>query len=363
MNSFDDNFNPYYIINLNILIDAYNNWIQLLPLVKPFYAVKCNPDPVIINLLTELGANFDCASKNEIEMISDKSKIIYANPCKIPTHLIYAKENNVDLLTFDCEEELYKITKYHPHTKLILRLAVDDSHSICKFNKKFGCKLDNVTNLLNIALFLNLNIVGFSFHVGSNCQSSKVYYDALNECKKAYDMALNLNININIIDIGGGFSYNDNFINYANYINLGISDFFSNIEIQFIAEPGRYFVEKTHTLYLTIIGKKKIINDNQINFIYYVNDSIYGSFNCIMYDYANPILKPVNNNKTELYMSKFFGITCDSLDLIKDNVLFQELFVEDKIYVSNFGAYTVSASNFNGIDKPINKYKKLNKYI
>jgi ornithine decarboxylase len=352
-------YKPYFIINLNILINAYNNWITLLPLVKPYYAIKCNPDPVIINLLNDLGCNFDCASKNEIEIISDKSKIIFANPCKIPEHLIYAKENNVNLLTFDCEEELYKIKQYHPLANLILRLAVDDSQSICKFNKKFGCNLNDIEYLLNIGLSLNLNIIGFSFHVGSNCKSPKVYYDALDICKKAYDIAKELNININIIDIGGGFSYNNEFINYVNYINLGINNFFNNINIQFIAEPGRYFVEKTHTLYLTVIGKKKIIDDNEITFIYYLNESIYGSFNCIIYDYANPILKPINVNDTKLYFSKFFGITCDSLDLIKDNILFQELFINDKLYVSDFGAYTISAgSNFNGIEKPINKYIK-----
>jgi ornithine decarboxylase len=348
---------PYYIINLNELNNAYNNWIKLLPLVKPYYAIKCNPDPNIIKLLDKLGANFDCASKKEIDMISDKSKIIFANPIKIPDHLIYAKENNVNLLTFDCEEELYKIKKYHSSANLILRLAVDDSQSICKFNKKFGCKLNDVDYLLNIGLLLNLNIVGFSFHVGSNCKSSTVYYNALNDCKKAYDIASELNINITIIDIGGGFTYNDNFINYAKCINNGINDFFNDIDIKFIAEPGRYFVEKTHTLYLSIIGKKKIVtDDDETTFIYYLNDSIYGSFNCIIYDYAIPTLLSNNENNTELFKSKFFGITCDSLDVIKENIMFQELIIGDIVSVPNFGAYTVAASNFNGIDKPINIY-------
>jgi len=353
-----NNYNPCYIIDLNKIVDSYNLWISLLPMIKPYYAIKCNPDPVIIHLLNNLGCNFDCASKKEIKLLVEKElvslkddRIIFANPCKISHHLEYAKENNVNLLTFDCGEELYKIKKYHPDAKLILRLAVDESYSMCKFNKKFGCKLEDIEDLLKIGLILNLNIVGFSFHVGSNCSSSQVYYDALKDCKYAYNIAKKLKLNISIIDIGGGFTYNDNFINYANTIISSIHIFFSDINIKFIAEPGRYFAEKTHTLFLSVIGKKK--NNDKIS--YYLNDSIYGSFNCIMYDYSNPIIKSFKTDN-QLFNSVFFGCTCDSLDIIKENIMFPELELDDVVYIENFGAYTTAASNFNGIDKPINKY-------
>jgi ornithine decarboxylase len=62
----------------------------------------------------------------------------------------YARANDVDMMTFDCEEELYKIRLYHPYAKLILRLAVDDSQSLCKFNSKFGCKIENIEKLINL---------------------------------------------------------------------------------------------------------------------------------------------------------------------------------------------------------------------
>ena len=37
--------------------------MRLFPNVTPFYAVKCNSDPVLVKVLAELGAGFDCASK------------------------------------------------------------------------------------------------------------------------------------------------------------------------------------------------------------------------------------------------------------------------------------------------------------
>ena len=142
----------FYIIDLGEITTSYATWTRLLPDVKPYYAVKCNPNPVLLDVLASLGANFDCASENEmktiIEITKDPSRIIFANPCKMSSQIRYARANDVDLMTFDCEEELYKIKLYHPYANLILRLAVDDSKSKCQFNKKFGCKLEQVDELL-----------------------------------------------------------------------------------------------------------------------------------------------------------------------------------------------------------------------
>jgi ornithine decarboxylase len=91
--------------------------------------------------------------------------------------------------------------------------------------------------------------------------------------------------------------------------------------------------------------------------IYYLNDGIYNSFNCIYFDHQNPTIIPFTINNNCMYPSILFGPTCDSLDLIKENIILPELVIGDWLYVENFGAYTISASSeFNGIKKPLNKY-------
>ena len=359
----------FYLIDLGALTKSYANWLNLLPNVKPFYAVKCNPNPILLEALSSLGASFDCASENEIksiiEITNDPTRIIFANPCKMSSQIRYARANDVDLMTFDCEEELYKIKLYHPYAKLILRLAVDDSKSVCKFNKKFGCKLDQVEELLNIAKTLKLNVVGFSFHVGSGCTSADNYYTAIQDCRKATDIAINLKINISIIDIGGGFPGVDKIIKFediAKRINDSIHDFYSKeIEdksIQFISEPGRYFAEKTHTLVLNVIGKNKVKEDNgEETIIYYLNDGIYGSFNCIYFDHSHPIILPFNERDGTLHKSRIFGPTCDSVDLIADEIMLPELAIGEWVYVEDFGAYTAASSSwFNGFRTTVCKY-------
>ena len=359
----------FYLIDLGEIIKSFSKWIFLLPNVKPYYAVKCNPNIAILEALSTLGANFDCASQAEIktiiELTNDPSRIIFANPCKMSSQIRYARANDVDLMTFDCEEELYKIKLYHPYAKLILRIAVDDSNSLCKFNSKFGCKLNQVDELLKITKTLKLNVCGFSFHVGSSCSSADSFYNALKDCKDATNIAKNLDIEINIIDIGGGFpgvNLNISFEDIANKINKGLEDFFQveleNKSIKVIAEPGRYFAQKTHTLVLNVIGKK-VINQEEDEklIIYYLNDGIYGSFNCIYFDHSKPIILPFNERDGTLHKSKIYGATCDSIDKIAEDIMLPELAIGECVYIESFGAYTIaSSSNFNGIEKPINKY-------
>jgi len=359
----------FYLIDLGEIIKSFSKWITLLPNVKPYYAVKCNPNIAILDALSNLGANFDCASQAEIktiiELTNDPSRIIFANPCKMSSQIRYARANDVDLMTFDCEEELYKIKLYHPYAKLILRIAVDDSKSLCKFNSKFGCKLNQVEELLKITKTLKLDVCGFSFHVGSGCSSADSFYNAIKDCRDAVNIAKELNINVDIIDLGGGFpgvDENIKFEDIATQINKAIQDFFSeeleNKSVQFIAEPGRYFAQKTHTLVLNVIGKKVVKDDNNDKLIiYYLNDGIYGSFNCITYDHQHPVILPFNERDGKLLKSKIYGATCDSMDMIGENIMLPDLSIGEWVYVENFGSYTVaSSSEFNGIQKPINKY-------
>ena len=359
----------FYLIDLGEIIKSFYKWITLLPNVKPYYAVKCNPNIAILDALSTLGANFDCASQAEIktiiELTNDPSRIIFANPCKMSSQIRYARANDVDLMTFDCEEELYKIKLYHPYAKLILRIAVDESQSLCKFNSKFGCKLNQVDELLSITKTLKLNVCGFSFHVGSGCSSADSFYNAIKDCKDATNIAKKLDISITMIDLGGGFpgvNVDVKFEDIAIKINKGLEDFFQeeldSKSIKFIAEPGRYFAQRTHTLILNVIGKKMIKEDDGNNLIiYYLNDGIYGSFNCITYDHQQPIILPFNERDGKLLKSKIYGATCDSMDMIGENIMLPDLSIGEWVYVENFGSYTVaSSSEFNGIQKPINKY-------
>jgi len=368
----NDNHHAFFLVDINRIVKLYHLLNDYLPNIKLYYAVKCNPDPIFITILSKLGANFDCASKKEIELVigitKDPSRIIYANPCKQLEYISYAEENLVDLMTFDCELELCKIKLCHPKTRLLLRIAVDDSGSMVKFNTKFGCKPENIEQLLLVAKKERMNVVGFSFHVGSGCKNPYQYYNAIHECNKASQIAEKLGMKCSIIDIGGGFPGRE--LEYIFYdiiesIQQAMDDFFAkeieNKTIEFIAEPGRFFAESTHTLVVNIIGKKIILTNDvnaPIEYMYYINDGVYGSFNCLLFDYAKPVIMTMReNNGSKTFLSKIFGPTCDSIDVVAEKVMLPELYVGDWLYIENFGAYTCAASSeFNGMERPIKYY-------
>lgn len=351
----------FCIIDLGKIVEQFVQWKTYLPRVKIFYAVKCNSDPVILRLLNLLDCNFDCASRGEINSIlemtgHDGSRIIYANPCKSDDEISYSRTVNVDTLTFDSEMELVKIKLLHTNANLILRIQVDDSKSVCKFNCKFGCEMNNVESLFKLAHVLKLNITGVSFHVGSGCKDASVFETAIRDARKAFDIGRSMGFDMKTLDIGGGFPGTNEDIRFeeiAKIVNNSLNTYFSEEsepDIEIIAEPGRYMVTTSHTLVLTVIGIKQIEGEK---YAYTLNDGVYGSFNCIIFDHAKPVIQPFNESNERKYDSIIFGPTCDSMDKISDSVMLPKLCIGECCYVENFGAYTfAAASKFNGFELP-----------
>lgn len=60
--------------------------------------------------------------------------------------------------------------------------------------------------------------------------------------------------------------------------------------VKVIAEPGRFFVSKAFTLATTITSVRECDSYN----IYYINNSIYGSFNSVYTEHA--IVHPIPLN-------------------------------------------------------------------
>ncbi|KAK3584393.1 hypothetical protein CHS0354_010168 [Potamilus streckersoni] len=119
--SFQGRDSSLVLADLGDIIKRYNRWEQNLPRVKPYYAVKCNTEYLVMKVLADLGVNFDCASQAEIMGILNlgvhPSRIVFANTIKPISSIRYAAKNGVELMTFDNEEELHKIQTVYPSAK------------------------------------------------------------------------------------------------------------------------------------------------------------------------------------------------------------------------------------------------------
>ena len=113
--SFQDDKDAFYVADLGDILKKHLRWLKALPRVTPFYAVKCNDSRAIVSTLAAIGTGFDCASKTEIQLVQGPGvpaeRIIYANPCKQVSQLKYGASNGVQMMTFDSEIELMKVTR------------------------------------------------------------------------------------------------------------------------------------------------------------------------------------------------------------------------------------------------------------
>lgn len=243
----------------------------------------------------------------------------------------------------------------------MLRIRCEAEVAQCPLGKKFGC--DPVTEapkLLKIARSLNLNVIGISFHVGSGCQDNPIYFKAIGFSKTLFDEAEALGFNMTLLDIGGGFpGDNDkNIDDVSLFVNQGLETYFPDKNIRVIAEPGRFYVASAFTLVTNIQSKKNIydsVTDDVNHVMYYINDGVYGSFNCLLYDHqvVKPIIfqKPAENAKQ--FASTIWGPTCDALDQLVVDIPMPDINIGDFIVFENMGAYTIPvASPFNGFPLP-----------
>lgn len=366
-----ENKDAFYVLNLGDVSSLIDRWSHSLPMVQPFYAVKCNPDPKLLTKLEQLGCNFDCASKFEIELILSlgvsPDRIIYANPCKEESHLKYAAKVGVNLTTFDSICELEKIKKWHPQCDLILRITGPDdiSGAILPLSSKYGVRPEEVESVLEVAKAKQLNVIGVSFHIGSGCTNPLAFRAAIASAKEVFKTASRLKMNpMHVLNIGGGFMAKPSFEEAATIINSAINDYFGDLidDLKIIGEPGRFIAETVLTLAAVIIGKR--VRGDTIE--YWISEGMYSSFNALLYGCATLNCTPLACNSNpknptcegqRTYVSKLFGPTCAAVDTITQDIRLPELEVGDWLIFKNMGSYTsCCGTSFNGFKTATKSY-------
>ena len=75
----------FYAFYPNRVVKQHAIWNQHLPHITPHYAIKSNPEPLLIKTLHSIGVKFDCASRQELALVK---KYI---PQPIRNEIVYAK--------------------------------------------------------------------------------------------------------------------------------------------------------------------------------------------------------------------------------------------------------------------------------
>jgi len=344
---------PLLVVSQSKLLEQFHVLQQYLPGVELYYAIKAFPHPEIMRILAEAGCHFDVASEGEIDLLKSLQvsgrRTIHTHPVKKDSDIKAALRGGSTTFVVDNIDELKKLVPYRQRIGVLLRVSFRSDTALVDLSRKFGCLPGQVDELVMQAKALGVHIRGLSFHVGSQSTGSQAHVDAIQQCSALITQVnTNLSNPMNLLDIGGGFP-----VDYA-HSGLDIDAFFMPVtaalnalpaEFDVIAEPGRFLVAPAVTGICTVSGKARR-GDYQW---YYLDDGIYGSYSGQLFDHVFYPLQIMHDDVTR-QRSILAGPTCDSIDIVAEDVALPELQEGDLVIGHMMGAYThATATRFNSL--------------
>lgn len=342
---------PLLMLDCDIIRQQYRALSAALPNVTLHFALKPLPHPVVVRTLLQEGASFDLATTGEVELVAQEGvpaeRTIHTHPIKRDADIRDALAYGCNVFVVDNLNELAKFKAYRDDVELLVRLSFRNSEAFADLSKKFGCSAEQALTIIEMAKEWNIRIKGLSFHVGSQTTKPQKYVEAIHTCKEVMEQVVERGLPaLSTLDIGGGFP-----VNYTKQV-MPIDQFCVPINealaelpetVQVIAEPGRFIVAQSMMSVASVMGQAE--RDGQT--WYYLDDGVYGSFSGLIFDDAQYPLVTLKQ-EGEYAPSVLAGPTCDSIDVIAENILLPKLDNGDLIIGRMMGAYTsATATDFN----------------
>jgi len=335
-------------------------WFQANFKGDVFYAVKANPSPWVIETLAANGVtSFDVASIAEVELVAQHApaaRMAFMHPVKSRRAIADAYfQHGVRTFSLDTHEELAKIldaTEGAKDLNLMVRLAVAADGATYSLSGKFGVEAHDAPALLLAARRATQDLMGVSFHVGSQCMRPTAYQAAMSQASRALVRA---GVFADVVDVGGGFPSvypgmtPPPLDDYLDSIDRGFAEMMVHETTELWCEPGRALVAEGSSI-LTKVELKK-------GDALYLNDGSYGSlFDAAHTKWPFPVklMRGEGGDAVEvegpLKPYRFYGPTCDSIDHMPGPFWLPEDAREgDYIEIGMLGAYGVAMNTrFNG---------------
>lgn len=342
---------PLLLLDCDVIRQQYRALNNALPNVTLHFALKPLPHPAVVRTLLEEGASFDLATSGEVDLVAQEGvpaeRTIHTHPIKRDADIRDALAYGCNVFVVDNLNELAKFKAYHNEVELLVRLSFRNAEAFADLSKKFGCSPEQALTIIETAQAWNIRIKGLSFHVGSQTMHPQKYVDAIRTCKEVMEQVVARGLPaLSTLDIGGGFpvSYSQQVMPIDQFcvpINEALNELPETVQV--LAEPGRFIVAQSVTSVASVMGQAE--RDGQM--WYYLDDGIYGSFSGLMFDDAQYPLVTLKQ-EGEYAPSVLAGPTCDSIDVIAENIMLPKLENGDLIIGRMMGAYTsATATDFN----------------
>src|SRR5262249_48509042 len=313
--------------------------------------LKPMPHPAVVETVLAEGGFLDLATTGEVQLVQrlgvDPARCIHTHPIKRPEDIANALEFGVRLFVADNPDEVRKFAHLTGRAELLLRVSFRNPGAMVDLSRKFGCDPEELLELARLAAGLGVRVRGLSFHVGWQVRDAAKHGEAVAACMKLMASARRARLgSFDTLDIGGGFP-----IDYAQSVQ-DIGRFCAPLRaalaqlprrVRVIAEPGRYIVGPSAIGVASVMGRAQ----REGHWWYYLDDGLYGAYSRQPFDHARYAVEPLREGAERL-PSVLAGPTCDSIDVIAENLMLPQLKEGDLVVGQAMGAYTwASATDFN----------------
>lgn len=338
----------------------------LPPDIKLHYAMKANPMPAVVGLMTDLVDGVDVASAGELKVALDAGanpqEVSFAGPGKRDLELRQAVAAGV-LINVESFRELGALESISGELGLPARVAVrvnpdfELKGSGMKMGggpKQFGVDVELIPELLANIGRAGLAFEGFHLYAGSQNLRHEFICEAQ---KKSYELAVRLAqdapLPVRFLNLGGGFGIpyfpGEQRLNLApvgdNLAQLTQRARHDMPEVEFVIELGRYLVGEAG-LYVARVVDRKVSRGQ----VYLVTDgglhhhlAASGNFGQVVRK-NYPVAIGNKLDTAEREVASVVGPLCTPLDLLADRMSLSVAQVGDLAVVYQSGAYGASAS-------------------
>ncbi|MFB6174771.1 MAG: diaminopimelate decarboxylase [Candidatus Nanohalobium sp.] len=347
---------PLYVYDFNRINDQYRRLSEAF--AEEFdkssvnYAVKANPNPSVLSLLSEEGAGFDCASRAELELalkFNDPENIIYTAPFPPQEELEFAAEKNVTLnfnsiKAFERAEELSERVSFR----------IDPGIGQGSFGlelgggSKFGVEEENALEAYRKAKEAGVERFGIHVMTGSGVLEAEYFGRVTRKlCEIAENISEELDIEFEFIDIGGGLGvpYRPeedelDVEKVAENVSEALEGFdLGNPEV--MMEPGRFLVAQSGTLIAQVqdvLEKEKTYVGLDSGMHHFLRPMLYDAYHEI--EAVNP--------SEDSFTVDVVGLVCENTDTFAEDREISKVGRGDLLAIRDVGAYGFAmASNWN----------------
>ena len=351
---------PCLVLDVDRVEENYRAILRALPLARIYYAVKANPATPILQRLVALGSAFDAASFEEVSMCLDAGAlpgtISFGNTIKKVSAIQRAFAAGVGMFAFDSMEELEKLARHAPGSRVYCRLLVENKGADWPLSRKFGTTVERARELMIAAGQMGLDPYGLSFHVGSQQMCTSAYEVAIARVGMLFTDLRDAGVNLRMVNLGGGFPvrYREEVPTvdrFATAIMHAMTEHFGNDLPEILIEPGRSMVGDAGVVHAEVVLVSQRIPEDPTRWVYLD----IGRFGGLAETEGESIKYRIEtgHDGADTGPVCIAGPTCDGADIMYERSNYRlplALSHGDTVNVMSAGAYvtTYASQRFNG---------------